>query len=67
MTQLRTFCLLLLLGFALGSLYEPIRIVGRGRRGRVLRFVLDLLFCLAAGAAYLYLSISCALPGFRLI
>ena len=30
MTQLRTFCLLLLLGFVLGSLYEPIRILGRG-------------------------------------
>lgn len=66
MTQLRTFCLLLLLGFVLGSLYEPIRIVGRGRRGRALRFMLDLLFCLAAGAAYLCLSVSCALPGFRL-
>ena len=66
MTQLRTFCLLLLLGFVLGSLYEPIRILGRGRRGRALRLALDLLFCLAAGAAYLCLSVSCALPGFRL-
>lgn len=65
MTQLKEFCLVLLFGVAGGVLYELFRLPKRARERAWVRIALDILFCLAFAAGYVFFVLSTGLPAFR--
>ena len=64
--QFRAFCLMLLFGAFTGVFYEPLRAFQPSKKGSMLiRWFLDIVFCLLVGAGYLALA-TALYGGFRL-
>lgn len=66
MTQPKSFCILLLFGYAGGLFFELFRPFGQKDNRSILRFLLDALFCVLFAVGYIFFALQQRLLPFRL-